>query len=101
MKRTFLALLGLLFVKAQMFDFNNQKKAIHPSCNKDLPNLSVGDILLTQDNYFEFKKNNKLFVLALSDSECDACCALEEYLKNVTEIFKSGEYKYKVRLFSS
>ena len=48
----------------------NSEVAIPEKCNKDLPNLSVGDVNLTYENYEKFKKSNNLFVLGVSDKNC-------------------------------
>ncbi len=38
------------------------------NCNPNLPNLSVGDVNLTANNFEEFKKNNEVFILGVSDN---------------------------------
>ena len=60
-----------------------------------MPNLSVGDIVLTQPAYEKFKKDNNLFVLGLSDSTCSACCVSEPMLSRLHADFKEGLYTHK------
>ena len=43
-------------------------------CDPELPNLSIGDVNLTNKNFMKFKKSSKAFVLAISDSQCPDCC---------------------------
>lgn len=43
-------------------------------CDKSLPSLSVSDVVLDQRSFLRFKKENKLFVLGISDSSCKHCC---------------------------
>lgn len=62
------------------------------SCRQDHPNLSVGDVHLTTSNYMKFKKENKLFVLGISDSECVHCCHSEPLLHQMWEDFQDQIY---------
>ena len=51
-----------------------------PRCRHDLPTLSVSDVFVTAEEWSEFKKNNKVFVLSVSDSQCPTCCQDEPLL---------------------
>jgi hypothetical protein len=48
-----------------------------------LPNLSVGDVNLTNKNYMKYKKSQKVFILAVSDSQCSDCCQSEPILNEL------------------
>ena len=61
-----------------------------------MPNMSVGNINLTDKNYVKFKKQNSLFIIGMTDSQCDLCCSTESILKLLKEDFDAGNYKYKV-----
>ena len=54
-------------------------------CDSKLPNLSVGDVWLDDQNYMKFKKKHKLFILGVSDSTCDkgVCCHSETVLNSL------------------
>ena len=52
-------------------------------CHPDMPNLSVGDVNLTEANFEKFKKENELFILAISDSQCLRCCFTEQFLDEI------------------
>ena len=56
-------------------------------CDPAFPNLAVGDALLNAENFDEFKKDNKLFVLGVSDSNCGECCVSEPLLHAVWRDF--------------
>ena len=61
----------------------NDKTRTDVFCQDDLPNLKVGDIQLNSNNFNKFKKDNKLFVLGISDSDCDDCCSSEPLLRDL------------------
>lgn len=67
-------------------------------CDPELPNFAVSDYNLTDKNYNTFKKQNPLFIIGLSDSDCALCCTTERLLKNLQEEFKAKNYVYKVRV---
>ena len=50
-----------------------------------MPNLSVGHLTLTDQNFKSFIKSNKMFVLGVSDSSCLNCCYTELSLSNLKE----------------
>jgi hypothetical protein len=58
-------------------------------CDKNLPNLSVGDVFLNDENYMKFKKKHKVFILGASDSKCESgsCCHSETVLKSLQKQF--------------
>ena len=62
-----------------------------------MPPLSVGDKNLTQSNFIEFKKSNKLFVLGISDSQCKECCQSEPILHHVWQEFQDGTHFYATK----
>lgn len=66
-----------------------------PECRSDLPNLSVGDMHLTDDNYFKFKKKNFMYVVGVSSAECETCCALEPLLNELHDLVKDKSYAYE------
>ena len=49
--------------------------------------MAVGDFNLTDKNYNLFKKQNTLFIVGMSDSECTLCCTSERFLKSLQEEF--------------
>ena len=53
------------------------------NCAPTLPNLSVGDFNLTQASFDKFKQENEIFVLGISDSQCEQCCFTEGMLNSV------------------
>ena len=75
-------------------DYNSQDKFMNhawprvqePDCSDDLETLSVGDVELTSANYIPFKKDNRLFVLGISNRDiknCPLCCMTERILDEV------------------
>jgi hypothetical protein len=52
----------------------------------------VGDINLSDKSYESFKKQNQLFILGMSDSNCERCCQSEPLLKEALEEFKQENY---------
>ena len=62
-----------------------------------LPNLSVGSIHLNQNNYMQFKKENRLFVLGMSDKNCEECCLAEELLNDVFKDFKAKKFSFQTK----
>ena len=70
---------------------------LRSGCDPSIPNLSIGDYFLTASNpsLSEFKKKNKTFILAISDSTCDNCCKGEIMLKSIQDLFTSGDLSFK------
>ena len=68
------------------------------ACDPSLPNLIVGDVNLTDKNIDAFKKQNPVFIIGMSDSTCDLCCTTEPLLKELHDLFLSGQHTYKVRI---
>jgi len=62
---------------------NQPQRAKDKNCNPKLPNLSVGDVNITGDTFEWFKKENEVFVLGISDNQCDHCCFTEGLLDYV------------------
>lgn len=60
-----------------------QDEPLREGCIAELPNLSVGDVVLTKTTYDKFKKDNNIFILGLSDSTCSGCCVSEPMLSNL------------------
>ena len=58
-------------------------RARDKNCNPRLPNLSVGDVNLTAKNFEEFKKQHDVFILGVSDNQCDHCCYTEGMLDSI------------------
>lgn len=83
--------------KVQTFEDTEQEMK-QRNCDPELPNLAVSDFNLTDKNYNSFKKQNPLFVIGLSDSDCALCCTTERLLKNLQDEFKAKKYVYKVRI---
>ncbi len=75
---------------------DRQQKARDRNCNPDLPNLSVGDVNLTHANFNTFKKANNIYILGVSDLQCDHCCFLEGMLNNVHTDLQTKIYSFKV-----
>jgi hypothetical protein len=57
-----------------------ENKARERNCNPDTPNLSVGDMNITANNFDKIKKENEVFILGISDIQCDTCCFTEGIL---------------------
>jgi hypothetical protein len=73
-----------------------ETKSFENLCQHSLPNLSVGHVHLTDDNYADYikkYKNGGAFVLAASDSSCGEgiCCHSEKLLDKLTTIFDSKQ----------
>ena len=65
-------------------------------CVPEFPHFSAGNINLTKDNYEDFKAHNKVFILGLSDSDCDKCCYMESMLDHLKNLL-STNFTYKGR----
>lgn len=61
------------------------------------PNLSAGSVNLTQNNYMQFKKDNRLFVLGISDMNCEDCCVAEDLLHSVHSDFKAKRFSFQTK----
>jgi hypothetical protein len=57
----------------------------------------VHDVRLDVNNYEEFRKKNKVFILSVSDSSCPTCCEDEPLLK----FLQYSMVKDKLYLFKS
>lgn len=64
-------------------------------CRADAPTLSVGDFMVNNTNWLPFKKNNKLFILSISDSKCETCCQDEPLLRFLKGSMLNNTYSYK------
>jgi hypothetical protein len=64
------------------------------NCSPNLPNLSVGDFNLTQATFEKFKQDNEIFVLGISDSQCEQCCFTEGMLNSVHTGFQTQMHTY-------
>ena len=64
------------------------------NCAPNLPNLSVGDFNLTQATFEKFKQDNEIFVLGISDSQCEQCCFTEGMLNLVHTGFQTQMHTY-------
>lgn len=91
----FLTCAFILQLKGQSIKQSGSKPL---ACNAQYPNLSVGDIQLSDNNFYEFKKNNKLYILGISDSDCPQCCTTEDLLNSLQKDFQAGLFKFKVLL---
>ena len=59
----------------------------------ELPHLETGHVTLTDKNFIKWKKDNeKLHILAISDSSCTNCCATESVLDELKQKFDSKVY---------
>ena len=99
-KLLYILLLNLLFGLAHseiVVDQTDSSKRHEGKCNAELPNLSVGDFNITNGNYLQFKKQNKLFVLGISDSACSECCTSESILFNLQEDFLDKVYTFQTK----
>jgi hypothetical protein len=73
------------------------------NCHPAFPNLSVGDVNLTAANFDKFKQDNEVFILGISDSQCDRCCYTEGLLYSIltglqTQSHTYGKVLYKIIL---
>jgi hypothetical protein len=60
--------------------------------------MSVGDVILNASNYYQFKKENKLFLLGLSKhKDCPYCCISERILSQAHELFKSKLFSFDTK----
>ena len=73
-----------------------RKQMIDFKCNPDLPNLSVGDVNLTDANFEQFKKDNDVFIIGISDIQCDRCCITENLLNEIHTPLQTHFNTYKV-----
>ena len=71
---SFLSSNGLVRSASMSTMFDEAKGGRQETCDPELPNLSVGDVWLDSGNFPQFKKSNKLFILGISNSQCDTCC---------------------------
>jgi len=60
-----------------------------------MPNLSIGDVNLTQATFDQFKRDNEVFLLGISDIQCDHCCYTEGLLDLAWTGFKTQAHMYK------
>ena len=58
------------------------------------PTLAIQDTMLTDDNFYEFKKKHKLYVIGVTDSGCPDCCQDEPLLYFLSTHFKNKTYSY-------
>ena len=63
-------------------------------CLPEFPHFSAGDLNLTKENYESFKTKSKVFVLGLSDSDCEKCCYMESMLNHLKNLL-STKFAYK------
>ena len=92
----------LIFIACLVLTVAGKKKDQAPQastelCQASMPTLSIGDYNLTQNNFMKFKKQNKLFVLGIADSQCRSCCQSEPMLKVVSKLFADGHYTYRTK----
>lgn len=64
------------------------------NCSPDYPNLSVGDVNLTVSNFDKFKKDNEVFILGISDSQCEHCCYTEGMLNGIHTGLQTKAHTY-------
>lgn len=74
----------------------NQDLQKEQQCNPDLPNLSVGNGNLTDKTIAKYKKDYSLFIIGMSNSECELCCSTESFLKMLKDDIRERGYIYKV-----
>jgi hypothetical protein len=56
----------------------------YPPCDKKLPNLSVNEEDdIGSDNIEKWKRENKLYIMGVGNSECDECCYTEPFLEEL------------------
>jgi hypothetical protein len=61
----------------------------------------VGDVNLSSANFNSFKSSHDVFLLGVSDSQCDHCCFTEGILYGVRDSLRKGNRTYgKVRELS-
>lgn len=63
-------------------------------CLPEHPHFSAGDLNLTKANYDTFKAQHRVFVLGLSDSDCETCCYMESMLHHL-KVLLSSNHTYK------
>jgi hypothetical protein len=76
-------ILTILCVLTQIVAPEYTTRAYNHLCDESMPNLSQGDVHLTDDNYEHFTnkyKNKGVFILAASDSSCIQCCHSERLI---------------------
>ena len=64
-------------------------------CRADAPTLSVGDFRVNNSNWLPFKKSNKIFILSISNSNCEKCCQDEPLLRFLQGSMRNNTYSYK------
>eukprot|EP00347_Sterkiella_histriomuscorum_P004030 403362013 len=72
----------------------SERRARDRNCAPNLPHLSVGDVNLTAKNYEKFKRENEVFILGISDNQCDHCCFTEGMLDSVLSSFQTKMHTY-------
>ena len=64
------------------------------NCHPAFPNLSVGDVNLTAANFDKFKQDNEVFILGISDSQCERCCYTEGLLVSILTGLQTQSHTY-------
>ena len=73
-----------------------QVPGVDIKCDPEFPHFRAGNINLTKDYYEDLKAHNKVFILGLSDSDCDKCCYMESMLDHLKNLL-STNFTYKGR----
>ena len=73
---------------------NNKTWKKSQNCHPAFPNLSVGDLNLTAANFDKFKQDNEVFILGISDSQCDRCCYTEGLLNSILTGLQTQSHTY-------
>ena len=83
LKSAFLVIISLLATLTSAGKYSHGVE-----CTDEFPHLEAGHILLTDDNWDKwYKDNQKLHVLGVSDTSCRRCCQTEEMLHKIKEKF--------------
>lgn len=90
--------------KAHLGDYNYQSLLMNYTrsvpCDDSLPVLSVGTMLSTAEEYIQFKKAHKFFLLGLTSShvdDCPFCCGSEQILNDVSKHFESKTFSFETK----
>lgn len=65
-----------------------------PEACMGFPTLAVQGTMLTDDNFYEFKKKHKVYVIGVTDSQCPTCCQDEPLLYFLQTHLENKTYSY-------
>lgn len=79
---------------------NEGRESQEELCDDYFDTIGVRDILLTSQNYYQFKKENKFFILAVTSTDyddCPYCCTTERLLRQAQAMFKEKLFTFDTK----